>query len=322
MRQTQDGFQHPHQRATGAALFRFTVFVTVEHRLGQLQIPVAVLVPDELVGGVGSDVETELVERLGDFGFGALQRADDPAIRQGQGHFAAVRVQAAVLVLGVHQYVARGVPDLVAEVTVAFDAAHVPLDVAAGGGQRQEGEAQRVGAVGVDAVRKFLTRALADLLFFLRLHQPAGALVHQGVQVDAVDQIERVQHIALGLGHLLAFRVAHQAVHVHLLEGHLAGELQRHHDHPRDPEENDVETGYQHIGGVEGFQLFGLFRPAQGGEGPQRGAEPGIQYVLVLAQGAVAQVVLAAHLVLVAAHIDVAVLVVPGGNPVAPPQLP
>ena len=111
-------------------------------------------------------------------------------------------------------------------------------------------------------------------------------------------------------------------MHVHLLEGHLAGELQRHHDHPSDPEENDVEPGDQHIGGVEGFQLVGLFRPAQGGEGPQRGAEPGIQHVFVLAQGAVAQVVLAAHLVLVAAHIDVAVLVVPGGNPVAPPQLP
>ena len=119
---------------------------------------------------MGGDVETELVERLGDLGFGTLQRADDPAIRQGQGHFAAVRVQAAVLVLGVHQHVARRVPDLVAEVAVALDAAHVPLDVAAGGGQRQEGETQRVGAVGVDAVRKLLARALGDLLFLLRLH--------------------------------------------------------------------------------------------------------------------------------------------------------
>ena len=66
-----------------------------------------------------------------------------------------------------------------------------------------------------------------------------------------------------------------------------------------------------------------LLRPAQGGEGPQRRREPGVQHVVVLVQRIVrGQLVLFAHFGLVAAHVDLAVLVVPGWNPVAPPELP
>ena len=94
------------------------------------------------------------------------------------------------------------------------------------------------------------------------------------------------------------------------------------HDHPRDPEEDDVEAGDQYVGGVEGLEELGLLRPAEGGEGPQAGAEPGVENVFVLAQlGLVAELVLGAHLDLVAADVDVAGLVVPGRDAVAPPEL-
>ena len=164
--------------------------------------------------------------------------------------------------------------------------------------------------------------ALGNLLFFLRLHQPFGAFVDQRIQGNAVDHVQRVEHIALGLGHLLAVVVAHQAVHIDLLEGHLIGELQGHHDHPGDPEEDDIETGHQHIGGMEGAQGIGVFRPAKGREGPQGGAEPGVQNVIVLAQRCVTKIVFGADLFLAAAHIDIAVGVIPGRNAVAPPELP
>ncbi len=153
---------------------------------------------------------------------------------------------AAVLSLGVHQHVAGGVPQLVAEVAVALDAAQVELDVAPGGGQGGEGEAQGVGAEGGDAVRELLAGHLVDLLGQVRLHHAPDALLHQGLQLDAVDQVDGVEHVALGLGHLVAVGVAHQAVDVDLAERHVAHELEPHHDHAGDPEEDDVEAGDQH----------------------------------------------------------------------------
>nr|GFC39244.1 hypothetical protein [Tanacetum cinerariifolium] len=94
------------------------------------------------------------------------------------------------------------------------------------------------------------------------------------------------------------------------------------HDHPGNPEENDVEAGDQHVGRVEGLQEIGLLRPAQSGEGPQARTEPGVEYVVVLLQRNVRpQVVLGAHLGFVAADIDLARFVVPGRNAVAPPEL-
>ena len=266
----------------------------------------------------------------GHFRLGALQLGDDPAVGQGQLHRSAGRrfsVDAGILVLALHHYIARGVPDLVAEVAVTLDPAHVELDVTPGGGQRQVGKAQGVGTVGGNALGEFGAGLLLDGRSQLGLHHAAGALLHQGFQIDTVDDIQRVQYVALGLGHLLALAVAHQTMHIDGLERNLrAAVLMLHqmhgqHDHARHPEEDDVEAGHQHIGGVEGLQRLGLLRPAQGGEGPQARAEPGVQHVVVLAQYRIAQIVLRAYLGLVAADIDVARLVIPRRNAVAPPQL-
>src|SRR5690606_16613274 len=64
-------------------------------------------------------------------------------------------------------------------------------------------------------------------------------------------------------------------------------------------------------------------RPAQRAEGPQRGGEPGLEHVVVLAQrAAVAGGLRAgARLGLVAADEDLAALAVPGRDAVAPPEL-
>ena len=45
----------------------------------------------------------------------------------------------------------------------------------------------------------------------LRLHEAAGALGDQVVERDAIDDIERVDDVALGLRHLLAVLVADEA---------------------------------------------------------------------------------------------------------------
>ena len=249
-----------------------------------------------------------------------MEPREDPAVRYAQ--LQLTPQLATVLSLGVEEYVAGGVPKLVAEVAIPFDAVEIELDVAPGGGQGRKGEAQGISAEGGYTVWEVGAGLLGDLLRQVWLHHAAGALLDQLFQADAVDQVDRVQDVALGLGHLVAVGIAHQAVNVDLAEGHIAHELEAHHDHPGDPEEDDVEPGDQYTGGVEGLQRLAPLRPAKGGEGPQCGAEPGVEHVLVLSQlEALRQVVSAAHLLFGAAYVDVALVVVPGRDAVAPPDL-
>jgi len=146
-----------------------------------------------------------------------------------------------------HQGKSGGVPDLIDEEAVALDTLLVQLDLSALGGKGGHGEAQGVGAVGA-------------------------------------HHLQRIDDVAGGFGHLLAVLVADQGVQVDVVEGHLIHEVQPHHHHPGHPEEEDVEAGDQDRGGVEGGQLRGFVRPAQGGEGPEGRGEPGVQNIGLLGQ--------------------------------------
>ena len=87
------------------------------------------------------------------------------------------------------------------------------------------------------------------------------------------------------LGHLAALGIPHEAVDKDGVEGRLAHVLDAREDHPGHPEEDDVIAGDQGVGGVEVLQVLAVcVRPAQGGEGPQGGGEPGVQGVGVLVQ--------------------------------------
>ena len=66
-------------------------------------------------------------------------------------------------------------------------------------------------------------------------------------------------------------------------------ELHARHDHPGHPEEEDLRARSTRVSvGVERLQLRRLLRPAEGGEGPEPGGEPGVQHVRVLLQRAAA----------------------------------
>src|SRR3989442_723709 len=196
-----------------------------------------------------------------DFGFDALQLADDPAVDVGKLDRRAL-VEAAVLARGVHQDEAGRVPQLVAEIAVALAAAQVEAERAREARQRGEREAQRVGAERRDAARKMRADVSLDLLPVLALQQPHRGFFQQLVEADAVDEIDRGDRVALRLRHLLALGVAHDGVDVDVAERHLAGEVPGHHHHARHPEADDVLARHQHRGGQEHFQVFGLFRPA------------------------------------------------------------
>ena len=51
------------------------------------------------------------------------------------------------------------------------------------------------------------------------IHQAAVRFSHQGFDVDAVDQVDRIEHIALRFRHLVAFGIANQAGHENFRKG-------------------------------------------------------------------------------------------------------
>ncbi len=330
VREAQDGFQRADQRAARGALLRFAAGLDLH--LGDLQVPVAELVPDEFVDGLGDVVETVVLEAPGDFRLHLLQGGDDPAVGLAELQVAAVAVglgvvrEAAVVAFAVHQHEAAGVPELVAEIAVALAALAVEVDAAAQAGERGEGEAQRVGTVGGNTFGEFLLRVLAHLGRGLGAAQAGGALFQQGLERDAVDQVHRIEHVALGLGHLLALGVAHETVHVNVFERHAAREVRAHHDHPGDPEEDDVVARDQHGGGQVEVVVFRRgsvvqrFGPAERREGHERGGIPGVQHVGI-ARELRARAGLGLGVGLAAGHVDLAGLVVPRRDLVAPPEL-
>ena len=188
-------------------------------------------------------------------------------------------VEAAILALHVHQHEARRVPQLVAEVAIALAAVQVEVERAVERRERREREAHGVGAECRDAVGKTLARALRDPLRLARVHHVAGRLGHERLGVDAVDEVDRIEHVPLRLRHLVAFLVAHDRVDVHVAERHVAGEIGRRHDHARDPEEDDVEAGDEHRRGQERRELLRLLGPPERGVAPQRRAEPRVEHV-------------------------------------------
>jgi hypothetical protein len=151
---------------------------------------------------------------------------------------------------GIEQDQSRRVPQLVGEVAALLDLG-VGVAHVLGRGHRQQAEAQGVGAVHVDLVERIDPGAEA-----LRHPPPVAGLDHR-VDVD-------------------------------VLEGHVAGELEPGHDHPRHPEEEDLARRGEEAGRVEGAQLGGVVGPAERREGPDRRAEPGVEHVLLLAQLAAA----------------------------------
>ena len=122
------------------------------------------------------------------------------------------------------------------------------LEVAAHRGHRREGEADGVGAV-------------------------------------LVDELDRVEDVAERLRHLLALLVADEGMDVDVAERHLAGQLELHHHHPGDPEEDDVEAGDEDARRVVARELGRLLGPAERADRPDAGGEPGVEDVGVAAEG-------------------------------------
>ena len=265
-----------------------------ERRLFQLQIPVTEFVPKKVVKQVRRFVIAVLFDLLVGLTRHIVEARKDPAVFERRlARRAGCQRYIAIGVLGrprfracffeAHENEPRRVPNLVREGTGAGDAFFGQNNIRTLPGGDHERESHGVGAV-----------FLGD---------------HQGVD-----------DVALGLRHLLLVGVADQSVNVDLAKRDLAGHLDPQHDHPGDPEKQNIGTGVQQRGGIEGLEVGAFFRPAHGGKRPQARAEPSVENVVVLFEF-LGAAFLARSGVLARNHHVVAAGAIPGWNTVSPPEL-
>ena len=112
--------------------------------------------------------------------YGALEARHDPTIRKTKIVSLPQRILLGLMeddafLFGVHQYIARGVPNFIAEVSITFHSIQVELDVAPRGGEGIESKTQCVCAIGSNAIGEGGARIFGDLLLQLWLHQVASA---------------------------------------------------------------------------------------------------------------------------------------------------
>ncbi len=102
-------------------------------------------------------------------------------------------------------------------------------------------------------------------------------------------------------------------------ERHLTGQLQAHHDHASNPQEQNVPRRGKHVGRIERFQLGCVPRPAERREWPQSRGEPSVEHILLLANMPAARATALGRLI---GDIDVSTgLAVVDRQAVAPPEL-
>ncbi len=147
MKQPQRLVEHEDERALDREALRRVA--AVESVLGELDVPVAVLVPEEVVERTGRLTELVGVEALVHARREVCEPGQYPAVRHG------LRLGGAGLVaFQVHEDEAAGVPDLVGEVAAREQLVLGELDVLVAGDLQHEAEAHAVGAVVLHEVER------------------------------------------------------------------------------------------------------------------------------------------------------------------------
>ena len=216
--------------------------VAVKERLFHFDVPVAEIRPHEVVNFACGKTDFVFVEIDGNLFDKPLKLGENPFVNR---QFFKLGNVLKLLAFHVHDEETAGVPKLVHEVAAGFHLFFGISGVASRSDARSQTETQGVGAV-------------------------------------FVDNLQRIDAVAKRFGHLSALTVADEAVNKHFRKRNFAHVFDAAENHSGNPEEDDVVCGYENVGRVEIFEVFGLFRIAQSGERPKRAGEPCVQNVFVL----------------------------------------
>ncbi len=195
-----------------------------ESRLDQLEIPIAVIFPEKLIDVPESLVQPIALERRFHLADRGVETVQNPALNQLK---VLERTATPVIAAVLHKltkYV-EGIPDLIREVAAHFELRRIELDVLSLRAQDRQGKTDGVGAVLADHVERI--DAVAEAL----RHPPAEFILDH----------PRNEDVAVRL-------LAHAIV---------AG-----HNHPRNPEKEDVIARDENLPRVEVLQVFRFLRPS------------------------------------------------------------
>ena len=238
MQQAQRLIKHVHEVALRLQT-HLGVGLAAQIGLGELDVPVAELAPEERVELASHLAELIRLDATRHLLGKARETAEDPRVglraRNGLTRREAVEVA---------EHETARVPDLRHERTrllgarAADELVRLLVDIGVEahvlvvGDKRQQVEAHRVGAV-------------------------------HG------DEVHRIDAVALGLGHARAVLGEDGSVDHHVLERNLLAEVGGRHDHARHPQRDDVARGHERRRGMVSLHALGMIGPALRGERPQ-----------------------------------------------------
>ena len=279
VQQPQDLVEHIDQHALRGELA--LLVLAVEARLRQLDIPVAICVPDEVIDLGRGNAQLVGVHILGHFTDERIQLREDPLVLDLQ---LIERRQARFVDGQVHQHIAARVPDLVGKVAHRLALFNVEAHVVAGRVASDEVEAQRIRA-------------------------------------KLLRHLQRIDAVAERFGHLAALVVADEAVDEDSLERLFLHLLHPGEHHAGHPEEDDVIARDHIGRRIPVFEVLRVqIGPAERGERPECRGEPGVEHVLVARQVRAAAL-FALRRILAADVDVAALITVPRRDLMAPPEL-
>ena len=280
MKETQDLVQSVKKDRTSDDFFIFVI--AVKHFLGQLNVPVRKLIPDEVVEDVTSYTEFKLIKVFSDFSNSFIEVVENPTICNvsclTSSHFRYIftrHIQGQTFI--VHKDVTRDVPNLVNE---------VPRSI------------------------HFLVRETHVLTWCRTVWKEPT----KGISTIFFDNIHWVNTVTEGLRHLTSLLVTDKTVDKDILKWLATCEFQGLEDHTRHPEEDDVITSDQCWCWEVTFEVFWVdIRPAHSWEWPEGRTEPSIQDIFVLFP--------AVTFWCFFANVHFTLSIVPSRNLVTPPKL-
>jgi len=196
--------------------------------LGNFEVPIGKLSPEEFIDLPAGFTELIIGEEAVCFADQGIEASPNPGIRQRPLRSSGGFGRS----LGERtDDESAGIPDLVGKIAIAFHFLEAEIAIFAGGGTHQQGKAQCIRA-------------------------------------QIFHDHQRIDHVAFGFAHLLAFFIQDQAVQIDGVERRFPGELDAEHHHAGDPEEEDIRGGLEYRGWVEVFQVRGFLGPTQCREWP------------------------------------------------------
>ena len=264
--------RHPSRAHVGS-------FFKLQPRLDQLQIPIAKLSPEKVINPVSRLVKPISLQSLVHIRRNPIEPRKNPPILQrlsiepSNAHartdplLRPPRPKPGLNAIHIHEHKSRRIPDLISECPIPLRPALVECNI----GPRRSHRRQR---------------------------KP------RSIRPKPLNNVQRIDHVPLSLRHLLPLGIPHQRMNINMPEGHAVvllirlairlldngillmplHEVAPKHDHPRQPEEQNVEPGDHQRVGIEHLQITRLLRPSQSRKRQQPGREPCIEHVRNLLQ--------------------------------------